>query len=191
MRPSTQTPPLVVRDRRLAELAKRQHGVVSYRQLRSIGFSVWALKAGIARGRLLSLHGEVYAVGHARLDQSGRRWAGVLAYGSGAVLSHRSAAALWGLARERRGVVEVTAPAGRQGPERRRRLWIHRCKLGTEDRTEQGGLPVTTVARTLFDFAEVESFSRLEQAWEEADRLKLLRYRRSSRFASGDTDGER
>ncbi len=36
---------------------------------------------------------------------------------------------------------------------------------------------MTTVARTLFDYAEVEPFWRLEQAWEEADRLKVLRLR--------------
>jgi very-short-patch-repair endonuclease len=34
---------------------------------------------------------------------------------------------------------------------------------------------VTTVARTLFDYAEVADFQRLEHAWEEADRLRLLR----------------
>jgi hypothetical protein len=73
--------------------------------------------------------------------------------------------------------VEVTAPGGRQGPERRGGFWIHRCKLAPEDRTERGGIPVTTVARTLFDYAEVETSRRLEQAWDEADRLKLLRLR--------------
>ena len=39
------------------------------------------------------------------------------------------------------------------------------------------GFPVTTVARTLFDFAEVEPFDTLKGAAEEADRLKLLRLR--------------
>ena len=37
------------------------------------------------------------------------------------------------------------------------------------------GFPVTTVARTLFDIAEVEPFDTLKGAAEEADRLKLLR----------------
>jgi very-short-patch-repair endonuclease len=77
--------------------------------------------------------------------------------------------------------VEVTAAGGRQGPERRGHFWIHRCKLTPEDRTERGGIPVTTVARTLFDYAEVETSRRLEQAWEEADRLKLLRLREVER----------
>lgn len=37
-----------------------------------------------------------------------------------------------------------------------------------------GSIPVTGVARTLFDLAEVVDFRRLERAWEEADRLGLL-----------------
>jgi very-short-patch-repair endonuclease len=90
-------------------------------------------------------------------------------------LSHRSAAALWVLARLRGSAVDVTAPGGRQGVERRKRLWIHRGKLAPEDGTVCDGIPVTTVARTLFDFAEVAGFRQLEQAWEEADRLKRLR----------------
>jgi very-short-patch-repair endonuclease len=99
----------------------------------------------------------------------------VLAYGGGTLLSHRSAAELWGLGRQRGSLVEVTAAAGRQGVERRPRLWIHRCQLlSAEDGTEHQGLPITTVARTLFDYAEVVAFSQLEKAWEEADRRNLL-----------------
>jgi len=64
---------------------------------------------------------------------------------------------------------------GRQGPTRREGIWIHRGRLHPEDRTSHDGIPVTTVARTLFDYAEVVDFGRLERAWEEADRLKRLR----------------
>jgi very-short-patch-repair endonuclease len=60
---------------------------------------------------------------------------------------------------------------------RRDGVWIHRGRLHPEDRGERAGIPVTTVARTLFDYAEVVDFQRLEYAWEEADRLKLLRLR--------------
>lgn len=131
----------------------------------------------LANGRLHAVHQEVFAVGYLRLDRHGYWWAGLLAYGDGALLSHRSAAMRWGLARQRGSLVEVTAPAGRQGVERRKWLWIHRGRLHLEDYDERDGIPVTTVARTLFDYAEVEPFGRLEQAWEEADRLKLLQLR--------------
>lgn len=161
----------------IAELARRQHGAVSRAQLRRLGVSERTIERWLAVGRLHMLHREVFAVGHTRIGQRGYWWAGILAYGDGALLSHRSGAALWGLAKQLRSLAEITAPSGRQGTERRKWLWIHRCKLHTDDYTEEGGMPVTSVARTLFDYAEVERFRRLEQAWEEADRLKLLRLR--------------
>lgn len=162
------------RERQLAALAARQHGVVARQQLLALGFGEEAVKLRLDAGRLHSLHREVFALGHSRISEMGRRWAAVLAYGDDALLSHGSAAALWGLARQGAGVVDVTAGLGRQGIHRRVGIFIHRGRLDAEDRTQRGGLPVTTVARTLFDFAEFVGFKRLESAWEEADRLNLL-----------------
>lgn len=161
----------------MGELATRQHGVVARWQLERLGVPGRTLEGWVDWGWLIPLHREVFAVGHRRIGRRGQWWCGVLAYGEMSVLSHRTAASLWGLAASRSGPVEVTAAGGRQGPERRGHFWIHRCKLTPEDRTERGEIPATTVARTLFDYAEVEDFRRLEQAWEEADRLKLLRLR--------------
>ncbi|HXR29876.1 MAG TPA: DUF559 domain-containing protein [Solirubrobacterales bacterium] len=90
------------------------------------------------------------------------------------MLSHRSAAALWGLTRQRSRIIDVNAAIGRQGLDRRLGIFIHRGRLLAEDRTLRGGLPITTVARTLFDMAEFVPLQALESAWEEADRLKLL-----------------
>lgn len=163
------------RERALARLATRQHGVVARRQMQSFGFGTKAIKAALAEGRLSPLHEEVYAVGHRRIPQRGYWWAAVLAYGPGTLLSHRTAAVLWGFQRHQRGPIHVTAPCGRQGVRRREGIWVHRCKLAAEDRTTRDGFPVTTVARTLFDFAEIVPFESLKGAAEEADRLKLLR----------------
>lgn len=175
MTPAAQTPPPGRRrERELAALATRQHGVVARRHLLGLGFGDEAIKVRLAAHRLNVLHGEVYTVGHRRMDQRGRWWAGVLAYGDGALLSHRSAATLWGLARQRGSLVEVTAPAGRQGVARRSGLWIHRGRLHREDSVIRDGIPVTSVARTLFDLAEVVDFQQLEHAWEESDRLGRL-----------------
>jgi very-short-patch-repair endonuclease len=165
----------VRREREIAALAERQRGVVAQRQLIALGLSQRAIECRLESWRLRLVHREVYAVGHSQLSTQGRWVAAVLAYGEGALLSHRSAAALWGLARPRTSVVDLTAPAGRQGIRRRQRIWIHRCRLYPEDRAVHAGIPVTTVARTLFDLAEFVSFKRLESAWEEADRLNLLR----------------
>jgi very-short-patch-repair endonuclease len=128
-------------------------------------------------GRLHQVHREVFAVGYPRISEAGRRWAAVLAYGEGALLSHRSAATLWGLARRRSPLIDITATTGRQGVQRREGIFIHRGRLHVEDRAVRGGLPITTVARTLFDLAELVNIKRLESAWEEADRLGLLELR--------------
>ena len=166
-----------MRERALSELATRQHGVASRPQLRSLGFGDEAIKAALAEGRLWRLHEEVFAVGHRRVSQRGYWWAAVLAYGPGAVLSHQSAAALWELRRDRRGLIHVTAPRGRQGVRRREGIWIHRCKLRPEEVTTGNGIPATTVARTLFDLAEVAPYEEVQQAAEAPARRNLLQLR--------------
>jgi very-short-patch-repair endonuclease len=142
----------------------------------NLGVPEWTIERWLISGRLHEVHRGVYAVGHRRVGKRGYWWAGLLAYGDGALLSHRSAAELWGFGRQRR-VVEVTAPGGRQGLDRRTGIWIHRCRLYPEDRVIRDGIPVTSVARTLFDLAELRDEPGLRRAWEEADRLKLLRLR--------------
>lgn len=179
MTPKAQTRHRIGREqeRELARLADRQHGVVGRGQLLTLGFGDEAIKLRLDAMRLHALHREVFAVGHARLGEAGRRRAAVLAYGDTALLSHRSAAALWGLTRQRSPLIDITAATGRQGVRRREGIFIHRGRIHPEDRTSRGGIPVTTVARTLFDLAEFASFKRLESAWEEADRLNLLELR--------------
>ena len=179
MTPKTQTRQQIgrERERELARLADRQHGVVARGQLLALGFGDEAIKLRLDAMRLHALHREVFAVGHTRLSEAGRRWAAVLAYGDTALLSHRSAAALWGLARQRSPLIDVTAAMGRQGIRRRESIFIHRGRIHPEDQALRAGIPVTTVARTLFDMAEFVSLNHLESAWEEADRLKLLELR--------------
>jgi len=100
--------------------------------------------------------------------------AAVLACGEGALLSHRSAAALWALMKlPRRQPVEVSATAGRSRPG----ITVHEGGIYKADRTMVAGIPVTSVARTLFDLAEVVDERKLGRAFEEADRLGLLKMR--------------
>lgn len=83
------------RSRRAWELAGRQHGIVARRQLLALGFDARAIEHRVARGRLHPAMRGVYAVGWPQLTVKRRWMAAVLACGDGAVLSHRSAAALW------------------------------------------------------------------------------------------------
>ncbi|HEX2097128.1 MAG TPA: DUF559 domain-containing protein [Solirubrobacterales bacterium] len=99
--------------------------------------------------------------------------AAVLACGEGAVLSHRSAARLWGLTRGPVIPVDLTGRCGR----RRAGIVLHEGGLTESDRAEVAGIPVTTVARTLLDLADVIDERQLGKVCEEADRLGLLEMR--------------
>jgi hypothetical protein len=157
----------------VAELATRQHGVVALWQLRPLGLSATAVRSRVAAGRLHPVHRGVYAVGHPVLAGEGHSMAAVLACGPGAVLSHRSAAEHWGLLRSSRRRVDVTVLRGRGG--HRPGIDVHRVRrLDPADVTTVDGIPCTTVARTLLDFAEVVNQRRVEQAVERAEILRLF-----------------
>jgi len=163
-----------IRGKAVARLATQQHGVVGRRQLLELGIGRRTLEQWLRAGRLHRLHREAFAVGHARVNQRGRWLAAVLACDEGALLSHRSAAALWGLTRQRNTVVDVTGRGGRQFRPGREGICLHRGCIHDGEATKRAGIPITTVARTLFDLAEVVDFQQLRRAWEEADRLGLL-----------------
>jgi predicted transcriptional regulator of viral defense system len=157
----------------IADLAARQHGVVSLTQLMERGLSERAVHDRAVASRLHRIHQGVYAVGHPLLTQEGRWMAAVLACGPGAVLSHRSAAALWGLRRDGRSTVDVTAPC------RRGRIPIgidaHRhSSLHNRDRTTVKCIPCTSVARTLLDIAATVSPRQLHNAITEAEVLRAF-----------------
>ncbi len=102
--------------------------------------------------------------------------AGVLAYGPGALLSYRSAGALWDILRYS-GAVEVSlAGAGRRS---RPGLILHQPRaLAPQDAAEVAGIPVTSVARTLLDLASTLNLRRLQRAIEEAEGGDLLDLRK-------------
>jgi predicted transcriptional regulator of viral defense system len=163
------------RERQLAALAVRQHGVVARRQLIARGFTERAVDERLDHGRLHRIHRGVYAIGHPRLTQRGRRAAAILACGPGALLSHLDAAAVWDLARPR-GAVHVTTDA--RSREGHPGITLHRVRfLHRADRTRRDGFPVTSVARTLLDLAATETTDRLARVIEQAERLQLLELR--------------
>src|SRR3954453_23137233 len=84
-------------DAEIGELARRQHGVVGRQQLLAMGLGEDAIDHRLVIGRLHRVQDGIYAVGHRLVPKYGWWMAAVLASGSGAVLSHHSAAALWGL----------------------------------------------------------------------------------------------
>ncbi len=158
------------RELAIAELATRQHGVISRSQLIDLGLTAAAIDSRLRRGRLLPIHPGVYAVGHRDVRREGRWWAAVLAAGPGAALSHISAAGLWGLLRPS-PTVHISVP-GRTGSLRLDGVVAHRPRsLPADEVVEHDVLPTTTVARTLVDLAAVTRETDLERAVEQAEKL--------------------
>jgi len=154
---------VATRDSRIAEIAKKQYGVVSLDQLRRLGLSSKAVRSRVDAGRLHRVHRGVYAVGHLALSFEGRCMAAVLAVGRGsarpgsildhwgAAVSHRSAAVLWELLPIADDSVDLVV-AGVGGRARRDGIRLHRSRtLVVGDVTLRQAVPVTTPARTIAD----------------------------------------
>jgi hypothetical protein len=136
-------------DARIADLAQGQRGYAARPQLLALGEKPAAIDYRVKVGRLIPDFAGVYAVGHLPMDPLDRAYGAVLACGDGAVLSHESAATLWGIYRRWRMPFHVTASSRR----RRDGIVAHRDRLHPHDRTRQLGLPVTSPARTVLDIA--------------------------------------
>jgi len=142
-------------------IAERQHGIVTLDQLREAGFTRQMVRHRIRKGRFAPLHRGVYRVGP-RLSARADEMAAVLACGPRALLSHRSAAALWELLPSPwtagspvlmpREVSVLRSDRGVAAPG----ILAHRVTtLGPKDRTTREGIPVTTAARTILDLARL------------------------------------
>jgi very-short-patch-repair endonuclease len=149
----------------LWELTRRQHGVVTRRQLLDLGLKPDAVKHRVAKGRLHPVARGVYVVGRPELTLRGRFMAAVLGSGRCAALSGESAAALWGIRRWAPGAIEVSAPNGGAS----RGMAVRRRLLRADDLTTRDGIAVTTPVCTLIDLAARLSRDQLEAAINAAD----------------------
>ncbi|MGV1050420.1 MAG: DUF559 domain-containing protein [Solirubrobacterales bacterium] len=173
---------------------RRQRGVVSRRQLLGLGFSHDAIRHRVRTGRLHPVMRGVYAVGRAELGREGRWMAAILSCGDGAFLSHRSAAALYGIGAEWRiDRIGEKSGLGRRGERLievslRRRGEHHRPGVRVRSRPALPGhdvgtfapapalaaIPVTSPVRTFLDLASELAPNRLERAVNEADKRDLI-----------------
>ena len=156
-------------DRGLAELARRQHGVVARRQLGEAGFGRDAIAVRLRAGRLHRVHAGVYSVApRPLLSRQGRWLAAVLASGADAVLSHHTAAALWGLGGYSDGSIHVTISHKSTSTKQIRR---HLSLVPEDERAVEEGIPVTSVHRTMFDLAATVSVDQVVAMIKEAEYL--------------------
>lgn len=160
-------------DHLMRELAIRQHGVVSREQLRRQGVHRHEVARRLASGAWALATARVLRLtGMPETDQQ-QAMAAVLDAGEGAVLSHRSAAALWELPGFGLEELEVSRP--RAGPNRATTLakLHHPRLLPPRHCTVRHRLPVTTLVRTVFDLAGSEYPARAENALHSALRAGL------------------
>jgi len=163
------TPPWI--DEAIVALSRRQHGVVSTRDLLAAGVGPHAIEARVARGWLRRLHRGVYAVGALESELTAPAGA-ILATGGRAALSHRTAATIWGVVAARPAdPVQITLLNARSNG--RRGVEVHTNVLEQRDIRTRHGLPLTAPARTLKDLAATAP-DELEHAINEAQIQRLV-----------------
>jgi very-short-patch-repair endonuclease len=160
-------------DAAIHELALRQHGVVSRRQVARAGLSAKARRVRIEQRRLVELHGgralRVLAVADSD-DQS--VMAAVLAAGATAFASLSSAAALFELPVAHQSRPEVTVVYERT--PRIPGVRVHRSALLVErDLTTVRGVPVSTPERTIVDLSGRLTSAQLGRVADDALRRRL------------------
>jgi Transcriptional regulator, AbiEi antitoxin/Protein of unknown function (DUF559) len=139
---------------RLLDLARFQAGVISRRQAVGSGLSSSAVASKVARGRWRKIYPGVYATFTGPVGRDARLWAVVLHAGTGAQLSHETAAELLRLTHEQCPLIHLTIPG-----ERRVRplagIVVHRSSHMEQGwRFARGMPPHTLVEETILDLLD-------------------------------------
>jgi very-short-patch-repair endonuclease len=154
-------------EREVARVAARQDNVIAREQLIAAGLGRGAIDHRVRVSWMQRLHHGVYLIGPAPPTPMARTRAAAIACGDDAVISHRSAAVLFGLLPDRGGDVDVTV-VGRNA-HRQAGIVIHRVSaIARQDVTSVRGLRVTSIARTICDLAATESRDDVMRAFQEA-----------------------
>ena len=150
--------------------AMSNYGLVDRQTIHEAGGSDAFIRTRVDRGFWRPLYPGVYQVGHAPLGWNGRLRAATLAAGPLAVVSHRTAAQLWGLEGIVYPRIELTVPnAHLPVPDG---ILVHRTRRRLEGAVAQG-IPVTTVERTILDSAWYLNISIIEQLYDSGIRQRL------------------
>lgn len=160
-------------DRGVAQLAGAQRGVAHRDQLAAVRIGRGAVAHRLSRGRLHRILPAVFALGNPVLEPLAAETAALLHAGDGSFLSHRTAAALWKIAPNPAGPIEVTTVIRkvRELPG----LRLHRVHaIDLRDLRLHRGLPVSAPARTLIDLAAHSTADELHRALNEARVTNLV-----------------
>jgi hypothetical protein len=160
---------------RAAIVADGQLALISREQLQEIGFSNDQIRRRVRDGFLHPRHHNVYSVGQRRIIPRAHLLAALLSLGPRAFLSHRTAAAAWGLRPINVHNIEVTVPG--KGVRRRDRVTVHRTEpeLHPDDVRVRDDLRVSSVSRMLVELAPRETPAELERLVTTAVQKRLIR----------------
>lgn len=157
-----------------SKLATSQEGAVRHDQLRLAGLTPGDVRQLVDSGGLHPRYNGVYIVGHLALAPRANEAAALLACGPRSVISHWSAAYLWGLIEHRPDAIDVTLVGTRRRAHPGLRLHYAR-KLAARDVDEKGSVRVTSPARTIVDLSAEATDLQLEALIAEARAKRLLR----------------
>ena len=156
---------------------REQHSIVTRRQLRSVGRGDDEIDAELSAGRLLREGPGAFRPWGVKRSWHLRASAAVLSARAPALISHRSAAWLYGIDEHQPGIIDITVPRHRR-PRSRPGVQFHESRqfdaaAATAD--VRDGLPVTGIARTILDSCSVvPSLPERLDLFDEARRLKLV-----------------
>jgi very-short-patch-repair endonuclease len=164
-------------DGQIEAIGRAQRIVVERAQLLHVGVSRHAIDRRLRSGRLVAKHAGVYFIGAALPVEFTDETAALLACGPTAMLSHHSAAVLWGLRPGIARPIHVLVPTGHFGAQPHG-VVVHRSAiLEPRDIRIHNGLPVTSPARVMLDIAATLPERDLSYVLEEGLQHNLLKER--------------
>lgn len=145
------------RSHRISDLATSQHGIVSRAQLIGLGLNPNHIDSLVANGRLIRVHQGVYAVGHFSLTLRSRITAASLACGTRGLVSHASAAYLWGILDPSHHTSDVHVTMVEAFARRHSGVEMHQVRdIAACDRFVREGIAVVSVPLALMNVAATE-----------------------------------
>jgi len=138
------------------ELLARQDGVIGRPQALEFGLSAYSMRHRARAGEWQRIRRGVYATFSGQVTRDHELWAALLRAGPKAVLSHQTAAELYGLVKQPSPLIHVTVPAASNPAEHGKipGVVVHRSRILERTRHPVLLPPRTRIEDTVLDLME-------------------------------------